>query len=40
MLGQAATGQHLTTFIPVVATALWIPIFSIIGIWKLNSQEM
>lgn len=36
----AATGQQLTTIIPVVATALWIPIFSIMGILKLNSQEM
>lgn len=36
----AATGQHLTNIIPVVATVLWIPIFSIIGIWRLNSQEI
>lgn len=36
----AATGQPLTTSAPVIATAFWIPVFCVIGIWHLNRQEM
>lgn len=34
------TGQPLATIAPVIATALWIPIFCAIGIRHLNRQEL